>query len=68
MVEYALILFIFTSGGILEQTTSVNLGFKTEKFCEKAGDKARENAIKGYNDLGNTHYAPQVKFVCVRTK
>jgi hypothetical protein len=68
MVEYALILFIFTKSGILEQTTSVNLGFKTEKFCEEAGEKAREKVIKGANDLGNTRYEPRIKFVCVRTK
>jgi hypothetical protein len=68
MVEYALILFLFTKGGTLEQTTSVNLGFKTEKSCEEAGEKVRENAIKGANDLGSTHYEPQIKFVCIITK
>jgi hypothetical protein len=68
LVEYALILFLFTQGGTLEQTTSVNLGFKTEKFCEEAGEKVRENAIKGANDLGNTRYKPQIRFICVKTK
>jgi len=68
MVEYALILFLFTQSGYLEQTTSVNLGFKTEKFCEEAGEKTGEKAFKEANTLGNKSYRKKVKFVCVRTK
>ena len=65
MVEYALILFLFSKGGTLEQTNSVNLGFKTEKFCEEAGEKVRESAIKKASDLGNTSYKPEIRFICI---
>jgi hypothetical protein len=68
MKEYALILFLFSKSGYLEQTTSVNLGFKTEKFCEEAGEKAGEKAFKEANTLGNKSFKKNVKFVCVKTK
>jgi hypothetical protein len=69
MVEYALILFLFSNNGYITQTTSVNLGFKTEKFCEEAGEKAFKEA----NTLENESYKAKanqrsVKFICVRTK
>jgi hypothetical protein len=60
MVEYALILFLFSNNGYLKQTTSVNLGFKTEKFCEEAG-KQTVSEFKNFGFKGG-------KFVCVRTK
>jgi hypothetical protein len=65
MIEYVLILFLFTQGGTLEQITSVNLGFKTEKFCKEAGEKVRENAIKGANDINLGSTRSQIKFVCI---
>jgi hypothetical protein len=68
MVEYALILFLFSNNGYITQTTSVNLGFKTEKFCEEAGEKTGEKAFEEANTLGNKSYRKKVKFVCVRTK
>jgi len=68
MAEYALILFLFSNGGHLEQTTDINLGFKTEKLCKEAGEKTTKRILNESSALGNKYYNPQIRFICVKTK